>query len=1019
MKRYAKAVAQRLALGIVTVSMVFSSVPLTAFADNAADETTTPAIVANSDDSSEGTDASGSTTLDTTPWYDKIDEMLDTSDPDTPSYTEGDVIATVVVEHEGDSGNSLGYDSEDLYWSTGDAYENATGHELGENALMLAKAWYDKDVTSSCDVNLVHVLIHSDTSSTREILLGLKERAGIEGVVYAEPNYELSNNDDLYDADATDSDQSDDAAEDGLSASEDESADEGNTEIQALAANTTTTTATQSYTPTTDPQDVTSTANATSLQWAYGNTTNYKNLYSALSSIKLTTWNQKASKNASGVVAVVDTGIDYTHPDLKSVMFDMSKYKDMTVTYTSGGSTVTAKVGGGMYGYNAVDTSNQTNPADDNGHGTHVAGIVAAEYNGYGVSGTANGAQLLAVKAASKYGNLKTSNLLKAYQYLKRVKKAGVDLRVVNNSWTGTATEMSSALYTAIYDLGADGVLSVFASGNKSVNVDNEKYTPTALLNNPYVLVVNSLDMNGAVSGYTNRGAKTTDVYAPGSCIMSTTPTSFEGTYVPSIMGGVLYNTFNNGTLGGIKVLAKDSGTTSTIGAYASDASFDTGTSNGCLNITGRELMGCEPSDLMEPHSKKKKVVMKIPVTEAQLKTGFSEIGMAVNLSGIAKSPAWLEVLASDGTWLTNDNWFKTELELQTLYDSNWSTLSLNLTNACKLTKKSVGVFSDEDGLYIEVAVCLNYPNGLNVDANSSLKIDCIGLGNKAWHYGYKSGTSQATPLVSGLASIVYRSLDLAGTNVESSVKTQKVANIICSAVTQNSAYVCSTKGRVNASNYSSAITADKSTPYIGSVSAGEVTRNNKTYKTLTVTGANLMTNGGFDKLYSLSTDDWVMDKSSTDQKVVLLMTSLSGYKSTTFTLSESAASANSETAAYQSNCSFTISTLCTDDSNNSGGSDDPSDDNGTTDDSDSTGGKTDTGSDTNSTSEKTDDDTSEGTTANTGSSAKQTASTKKATVKAMPATGDDQMGIVAVIAVAGAACIAAAIVIIVRQRKR
>ena len=983
MKRFPNAIPQRLGICALAFVLALSSTPCAGFADDTDTEALTAGTTLSSDSS-----GSESNQLDTTPWYDRIDAMLGATGTDVPTYTEGEVIATVVVENEGDGAKPLGDGAtyENLYWSTGDAYEGATGRALSENVLKLAQAWYKNNVTCSSDVHLVHMLVRSDTQSTREILLQLKEQTTIEGIVDAEPNYSLGS-DDLLSVPTGSVDQTDDDE-----ASGDES--------DAVALASTSDAATGSYAPTTQSIDVTGSMDASTLQWAYGSTSgNYRNLYNALSTVQIEGWNKESAADVGGVVAVLDTGVDYTHPDLAGCMFDMTGYKDKTVNGEA--------VGGGKYGYNAVSSTDHTDPLDDNGHGTHVAGIVAASQNGYGITGTVKGTKLLAVKAASATGDLATDDALAGYQYLKRVKLAGVDLRAVNNSWCGDGARMSTALYTAIYDLGRMGVLSVFASGNNAANVDKESYTPYALASNPYVLEVNSIDMDDNPSSFSNRGKRNTDLYAPGSSIYSTIPTNTgtrnktgsltasDGTYVPSIMGGTVFETFK-GSTGTIKAYYQNGSADPVyVGSYDGASGFDR--TGGCLSIAGSTLASItKPSDATETNAKKR-IVLEIPVTEAQLQ-GVSEVGVALNLTGISTSNAWLEVQTSAGKWI-KQRYGSTEV--QAVADGTWGTVSINLTKACNSWLRGnatpqIGVFTKDGQTYIKVSLCLGYKNGYTIDSGGSLKIDCIGLGNTVWHYGYKTGTSQAAPLVSGLAAMAYNAVNASG-SVADDIRAQKVANVLRTTATKQSALagMCSTGGLASASGYAAAVANDTTTPYIGSVTvSGERTIGGKTYTVLSIKGENLAKDSGISLICDYNIGDWYTAK-KTNTEVEILLLDAAGYKNLCFVASGTG-------SASQASMSVSMLTVTSEDEPDTPNTPDTPSDNTDND----TGGKEEAG---------------DGTENKADGSVKKTAAKTKVvkSTAAMPATGDDQMGIVAVIAVAGAACIAAAIVIIVRQRKR
>lgn len=225
-------------------------------------------------------------------------------------------------------------------------------------------------------------------------------------------------------------------------------------------------------------------------------------------------WNQSENRNAAGtVVAVLDTGVDYGHPDLQDVMWDDGlKYKALT------------DMGGGKYGLNACNGYDSTDPMDDQLHGTHCAGIIAGVWNEYGISGAANGVKIMAVKAADSRGNFYSEAVLRGCSYILKAKEAGVNVAVVNNSWSSAG--ISAALDDAVTKLGEAGIVSVFASGNSAADCDTMLQTASTLKTNPYAVVVNASDDNGNLVWFSNYGRCTTDVAAPGYNIYSTVPRS-------------------------------------------------------------------------------------------------------------------------------------------------------------------------------------------------------------------------------------------------------------------------------------------------------------------------------------------------------------------------------------------------------------------------------------------------------------------------------------------------------------
>lgn len=212
------------------------------------------------------------------------------------------------------------------------------------------------------------------------------------------------------------------------------------------------------------------------------------------------------------VVGDVDTGVDYTHPDLAANI------------WTNPGG-----VGGcpaGSHGYNAVEQS--CDPDDDDeaygGHGTHVAGIIGAVGdNGVGVAGMNWQSTILPVKWLSSASSGNTSALIEALQWLLKAKEEGVNVRVVNDSATFEGPDSSEMLAAEIKALGEQSVLFVSAAGNTSDDNDSEPYErfpcDYQLANEICVTASNN---NDQLPEWANYGAKTVDLAAPGVSIFST-----------------------------------------------------------------------------------------------------------------------------------------------------------------------------------------------------------------------------------------------------------------------------------------------------------------------------------------------------------------------------------------------------------------------------------------------------------------------------------------------------------------
>ena len=226
----------------------------------------------------------------------------------------------------------------------------------------------------------------------------------------------------------------------------------------------------------------------------------------------------------TAVVAVLDSGIDYTNPDLAPNMWDD---------------------GTGSCGYDfspsAESPEGDADPMDVYGHGTHVAGIIGAV--GQGVSGMAPNIKLAALKVLGDDGSGLLSAGIRAYDYICRHKEAGADIVAANNSWGGHAP--SKALEEAVDHAGQLGIISVMASGNEGQDNDASIQLPES--GNPLAsLTVNASDREGRAAAFSNFGQINTDLYAPGVDIFSIYPVA-KGTAYPVFPSGdanpaVVYN---------------------------------------------------------------------------------------------------------------------------------------------------------------------------------------------------------------------------------------------------------------------------------------------------------------------------------------------------------------------------------------------------------------------------------------------------------------------------------------------
>ena len=216
--------------------------------------------------------------------------------------------------------------------------------------------------------------------------------------------------------------------------------------------------------------------------------------------------NPNAPVNAGGTICVMDTGVDTDHPDLQGVLYEFTPEQQ-------------AKYGCGKYGYNASGDGRPENEqkATDS-HGTHVAGIIAANWNGEGTSGIANGVKIFSVNVFGGNGteqDIKSN--VKGFQFLLDVAQE-VNLKAVNCSW-GTAQPIF-ILSVMMDELGRKGVNTVIASGNRYCDLD-DSIDLGSMTNSEYVIVVDAASMDGKMTDFSCWGQGTTDVFAPGGGILS------------------------------------------------------------------------------------------------------------------------------------------------------------------------------------------------------------------------------------------------------------------------------------------------------------------------------------------------------------------------------------------------------------------------------------------------------------------------------------------------------------------
>lgn len=262
---------------------------------------------------------------------------------------------------------------------------------------------------------------------------------------------------------------------------------------------------------------------------------------------------QKLKAGKGVLVAVIDTGIDYKHPDLAS--------------------NVAGK------GFNAI--TGALDAFDDGGHGSHCAGTIAATVNAIGVVGVAPQAALVGAKFLARSGSGTTADAIKAIEW-----SISHGASILSNSWGGGGA--SKALEDVIRKACDKGVVFVAAAGNDNSNNDTRPSYP-ASYDLPCVISVAATDQNDRFGSFSNWG-KSVHVAAPGVDIYSTIPggkyASYSGTSMatPHVSGLVALMLSGNPKLTPVQIkkilmetanpLGKSLFDTLTFSAFAAETKF-------------------------------------------------------------------------------------------------------------------------------------------------------------------------------------------------------------------------------------------------------------------------------------------------------------------------------------------------------------------------------------------------------------------------------------------------------------
>ena len=418
------------------------------------------------------------------------------------------------------------------------------------------------------------------------------------------------------------------------------------------------------------------------------------------------------------IVAVIDSGIDYTHEDLaQNIWINAREIPDNRVD--DDGNGYIDDVYGIAPGYSEISENIKINDSMDfDGHGTHVAGIIGAiGNNGKGVVGINWKVKILPCNVLNPLlGDFTLDAILECCSYIESLKNRGENIRVINASYGGS---YSYAEELAIQRLRSKGILFVTAAGNEAENNDiTPSYPCNYNLDN--IICVASTDRNDYLSPFSNYG-NSVHVAAPGEEIYSTYPITNEN-FSPSYCNNVFFDNFESGT--GNWYFDPPAGLSTRYSFSPIHSITDSVTGNypddELISITSRNIN-------LSPY-KNSKTFGYFSVRPYLKPDDFG--GVAVGIDDFEKM---LFMYTADGEII---DW----LGLR----GKWTTLSFYIPKELREFNFQIalGILSNDDGItddgiyWDDVGICVT-----SLPTNIYLSL---------------SGTSMATPFVAGLAALIW-----------------------------------------------------------------------------------------------------------------------------------------------------------------------------------------------------------------------------------------------------------------------
>ena len=452
------------------------------------------------------------------------------------------------------------------------------------------------------------------------------------------------------------------------------------------------------------------------IRHALGNNAKYYSRQWGLKNVNVEDEWTRGHGSSDSVVAIIDTGVNYKHADLKDNMWENTHYPDLM----------------GSCGFDFVNDNG--NPMDDHGHGSHCAGVIGG--TGNGVSGVNDDVSIMALKFLDEDGSGEDANAVAAYNYINKAIDLGENVVAINNSWGGEGDD--EVLDELIDIVGGKGAISVCAAGNDGEN--NDKYDSyPANTDSPYVISVAALNEDNKLASFSNYGSSV-DIAAPGTGILSS----------------VSYNSY-------LPTLDEDGSLSEYINRFEDASSLEADWS-----IKKAYISGCDNAEVSLDSEKgfsgsaaSAKIKMKLKAGEAVLvsipyeRTNFNEkYPQYFNMMSCVDAPSSNDIfggsymLAIDvaaDTDVNEDNF--EDFECTGYYidgePEDWYPYLLECGQ-------------DDEKADSRKLVFFIYPNA---SGNYSIFIDDMGISKSIdsknfGQYDYMSGTSMATPHVTGAVAI-------------------------------------------------------------------------------------------------------------------------------------------------------------------------------------------------------------------------------------------------------------------------